>query len=178
MDKHYIDPLEKKWIVMVAIFLLASWSIILYYAIVDDIHPPSNVEVIDSARLHLDSGVGGGEFREDKLGVHRNKKGNLVVTIVAARYGFYPQTVTVPAKTPITFRMASFDVLHGAHIPFSNMNTMIVPGYITEVHTEFQKTGKFPLLCDEFCGVGHASMYGMINIVPKKDFQLDKGDHS
>ena len=177
-DKHYIDALEKKWIYMIIIFLLLSWGVIIYYAAVKNIHPPSNVEVIDSARLHLDSGVGGGEFREDRLGVHADVDGQLVVTMVAARYGFYPQKITVPVKTPIKFRMATFDVLHGVHIPFSNMNTMIVPGYVTEITTEFQKLGEHPLICDEYCGVGHATMYGMINIVPKDEFHLEKGGNS
>lgn len=171
-DKHYVDALEKKWIYLIIVFLLISWTVIIYYAVAKNIHPPSNVEVIDSARLHLDSGVGGGEFREDRLGVKIDTSGQIVVTMVAARYGFFPQKITVPINTPIKFRMASFDVLHGVHIPFSNMNTMIVPGYITEINTEFQKIGEFPLVCDEYCGVGHATMYGMINIVPKDFFHL------
>jgi len=177
-DNHYVDALEKKWIYMVIAFLLLSWSVIIYYAAVKNIHPPSNVEVIDSARLHIDSGIGGGEFREDKLGVHQDAQGNLVVTMVAARYGFYPQKITVPVNTPIKFRMASFDVLHGVHIPFSNMNTMIIPGYVTDLTTEFQKVGEYPLICDEYCGVGHATMYGMITIVPKESFHLSSGEHS
>lgn len=168
----HIDPLEKKWIIMSAAMVLLAWLIILYFAAVKDVHPPSNVEVIDSARLHLDSGIGGGEFAEDKLGVRQAPDGTIVVTMVAARYGFYPQHVEVPVDTPVKFRMASFDVLHGVLIPFSNMNTMIVPGYIAEVTSSFTQLGEFPVICQEYCGLAHAYMYGMIKIVPKDEFQL------
>jgi cytochrome c oxidase subunit 2 len=172
MAKIHIDPLEKKWIILIAGFLIMSWAVQVYYAAVDDINPPSNIEVIDSSRLHLEEGVGGGEFMEKNLGVKRDANGDLVVTMVAARYGFYPQHIEVPADTPVKFRMASFDVLHGVLIPFSNMNVMLVPGYVSEITTEFKKKGEFPLICNEYCGLGHAYMYGMINIVPKDQFKL------
>ena len=171
----HIDPLEKKWIIMIAGIVLLTWMLIFYYAAVENVHPPSNVEVIDSARLHLDSGVGGGEFMEDKLGLHKDADGHLVVTMVAARYGFYPQHLEVPINTPVKFRIASFDVLHGVLIPFSNMNTMIVPGYVSEITTSFTRLGEFPLICDEYCGLAHAYMYGMIKIVPKDKFKLIAG---
>ena len=171
----HIDPLERKWIIMIAGIVLLTWVLIIYYAAVEDVHPPSNVEVIDSARLHLVSGVGGDEFMEDKLGIHRDPDGLLVVTMVAARYGFYPRHLEVPINTPVKFRIASFDVLHGVLIPFSNMNTMVVPGYIAEITTSFTRLGNFPLICDEYCGLAHAYMYGMIKIVPKDEFNLIAG---
>jgi len=171
----HIDPLEKKWIILTSAIVLFMWAIIIYYAAEDDVHPPSNVEVIDSAQLHLPTGKGGGEFMEKNLGVHKDAKGNIVVTMIAARYGFYPQHITIPAHTRIKFRMASFDVLHGALVPFSNMNVMLVPGYVSQVFTQFNKVGKFPIICNEYCGLGHAYMYGMLNIVPKNQFKLKAG---
>ncbi len=171
----HIDPLEKKWIIMITAIVLLTWVLIIYFAAVENVHPPSNVEVIDSARLHLSSGVGGDEFMEDKLGIHRDSDGLLVVTMVAARYGFYPQHLEVPINTPVKFRIASFDVLHGVLIPFSNMNTMVVPGYVSELTTSFTRLGDFPLICDEYCGLAHAYMYGMIKIVPKDEFKLIAG---
>ncbi|MCK5809597.1 MAG: hypothetical protein KAH00_00830 [Cocleimonas sp.] len=173
----HIDPLEKKWIIMTSGIVLLTWVLIIYYAAVENVHPPSNVEVIDSAHLHLTSGVGGGEFMEDKLGIHRDVDGALVVTMVAARYGFYPQHIEVPINTPVKFRIASFDVLHGVLIPFSNMNTMIVPGYVSELTTSFTRLGDFPVICDEYCGLAHAYMYGMIKIVPKDNFKLTAEVH-
>ncbi len=173
----HIDPLEKRWIIVTAGLAIMTWAITLYFAAVEDIHPPSNVEVIDSARLHLASGVGGGEFMEEKLGLHKGSDGELVVTMVAARYGFYPQHIELPLNTAVKFRIASFDVLHGVHVPFTNLNTMIVPGYVSEITTRFTKAGEFPIICNEYCGLGHAYMYGMMNIVPKNKFNIAAETH-
>ena len=156
------DPLERKWI-WISLFLAFFMAGMLgFYAVAGNLHPPSNVETIDSSRLHLTE-----EFAEDKLGVKTNADGSLTVTLVAARYGFYPPRIEVPADTPVTFRIASADVLHGVHVPFTNMTTMIVPGYISEVRTSFPRTGQFSLLCNEYCGLGHDSMWSRLVVVPK-----------
>ena len=168
----HIHPLERKWLFVIAVIILLTWVIQLYYALNKSTHPPSNVEVIDSVRLHLNDGIGGGEFAETNLGVKRDKNGQLRVTMVAARYSFYPQEIVLPLGESITFRFASFDVLHGLHVPFSNLNSMVVPGYISEVTTEFTREGEFPILCNEYCGTAHAFMYGKIKIVAKEKFKL------
>jgi cytochrome c oxidase subunit 2 len=133
-----------------------------FYAFANNIHPPSNVQTIDSTRLHLS-----GEFAEDNLGVRTNDDGSLTVTLVAARYGFYPQRVEVPTGTQVTFRIASADVLHGIHVPTTNMTTMVVPGYISEVTTTFERTGEFSLLCNEYCGLGHDAMWSRLVVTDK-----------
>jgi cytochrome c oxidase subunit 2 len=102
------------------------------------------------------------EFAEDKLGVKKNEDGSITVTMVAARYGFYPQRIEVPANTPVKFRMASYDVLHGVHAPYTNMATMVVPGYVSEVNTEFPNVGEYPMFCNEYCGLGHDEMWGRL----------------
>lgn len=156
------DPLERKWL-WISLLMAFSMAVVLgMYAVGDNIHPPSNVETVDSSRLHLSE-----EFAEDNIGVKTNADGSVQVTMVAARYGFYPPTVEVPVDTPVTFRMASADVLHGVHVPGTNMATMIVPGYVSEVNTTFLKTGKFSFLCNEYCGLGHDQMWSRLVVVPK-----------
>jgi len=156
------DPLERKWIWISLVLAVVMGGLLGFYAVASNLNPPSNVETIDSSRLHLTQ-----EFAEDNLGVKNQPDGSLRVTLVAARYGFYPQHIEVPADTPVTFRIASADVLHGVHVPFTNMTTMIVPGYISEVQTRFPRTGEFSLLCNEYCGLGHDSMWSRLVVVPK-----------
>ncbi|HGG04263.1 MAG TPA: cytochrome C oxidase subunit II [Aliiroseovarius sp.] len=167
----HIDKLEKRWIFMVAGIVALAWGIQIYYA-AKGWHPPSNVEVIDSAQLHLASGVGGDEFSEANIGVKRDEDGLIVVTMVAARYGFYPQEITLPQGEPFKLRIASFDVLHGIYVPMSNLNLMLVPGYISEVTTTLNNLGEYPMMCQDFCGLGHAYMFGNVQVVPKQDFTL------
>jgi cytochrome c oxidase subunit 2 len=121
------------------------------------------METVDSARLHLSE-----EFAEDKLGVATLPDGSVRVTLVAARYGFYPREIRIPAGQPVTFRLASADVLHGVHIPMTNMGTMVVPGYVSTVTTTFPKPGEYPMLCNEYCGMGHDHMWSKVTVVSQE----------
>jgi len=156
------DSLERKWIWLSLIMAFLMGGVLGFYALASNIHPPSNVETIDSSRLHLTE-----EFAEDNLGVSSNDDGSLTVTMVAARYGFYPQRIVVPTDTRVTFRIASADVLHGVHVPNTNMTTMIVPGYVSEVTTSFPTSGEFSLLCNEYCGLGHDAMWSRLVVTEK-----------
>ncbi len=169
----HVDKTEKKWVILSFIIAFGMMGILASYAINKNFHPPSNVETINSTTLHLSE-----EFNEDSIGIKREADGSLRVTMVAARYGFFPHNMKVPVDTPIKFRLASADVLHGVHISKTNMSTMIVPGYISEVNTTFPKIGKFPMFCNEYCGLGHDYMWSQLNVVSKEDFEasLKEGD--
>jgi len=163
-----IDNLEKKWLLiaigMVGLFVAAM----TVTAVVLNVNPPSHIETIDSASLHLSA-----EFAEDKIGVQPQPlpDGTLQVKLVAGRYGFYPREIKLPAGQKIQFRMASLDVLHGAHIPMTNMSTMIVPGYVSEITTVFPKPGEYPLLCNEYCGMGHDHMWSKVTVVNQDEWR-------
>ena len=162
LSKICEDALERKWVWLSLFLAIFMSSLLGFYAVANNINPPSIVETIDSSRLHLTE-----EFAEDNLGVKTNADGSVRVTLVAARYGFYPPRIEVPVDTPVTFRIASADVLHGVHVPNTNMATMVVPGYISEVSTTFPRTGEFSLLCNEYCGLGHDHMWSRLVVVPK-----------
>ena len=156
------DTLERRWVWIALALAVVMGAMLGYFAVANNLHPPSNVETIDSSRLHLSE-----EFAEDNLGVKTNPDGSVRVILVAARYGFYPPRIEVPVDTPVTFRLASADVLHGVHVPNTNMATMVVPGYIAEVTTTFPRTGEYSMLCNEYCGLGHDSMWSRLVVVPK-----------
>lgn len=158
----HIDQTEKKWIWITILMTVVMVGVLTLYAVGSGIHPPSGFEPIDSTRIHLE-----GEFTEDNLGYKDNGDGTGTLTMVGARYGFYPSTVEVPVGVPIKIRMASADVLHGVHVPFTNFATMVVPGYVSEVNTTFQKTGDYTLLCNEYCGLGHDFMWSRLKVVDK-----------
>lgn len=158
----HIDKLEKNWIGIALGIIGVLVTAQLASALFHGIHAPSNVETIDSAKLHLSA-----EFAEDKLGVQRHPDGHITVRMVAGRYGFVPKELTIPADTPITFRWVSLDVIHGVHMPMTNMSTMIVPGYVAQVETVLHHAGDYPLLCNEYCGMGHAHMWSNVKVVSK-----------
>jgi cytochrome c oxidase subunit 2 len=161
----HIDPLERKWITVSLIVIGFFVGIIVIDAFFHGVNPPGKVETVDSASLHLNK-----EFAEDNLGVQVDAKDNVTVRMVAGRYSFFPKHIDVPAETPLTFRWVSMDVLHGVHIPMTNMSTMIVPGYVAEITTTFPKPGEYPVLCNEYCGLGHDHMWSNISVIAKEDW--------
>ena len=181
----HIDPLEKFWVVLVGVLTFAMLGVIFYTAFAfgeSGFHPPANVETIDGVSMHIPpewvddpSSVNNGEFNEANLGVTVNDDGSVNVTMVAARYGFYPQKIEVPVDTPVTVRMATPDVIHGFHVEGTNMASMVLPGYVSEVTTTFNETGEKPMFCNEFCGLGHHYMWGRFTIVPKDEFTPKQG---
>lgn len=161
----HVDPLERKWITISMLSIGLLVAIITLDALFHGINPPSTVETIDSARLHLSE-----EFAEENLGVQVDDKGQVIVRMVAGRYSFFPKHIEVPAETKLVFRWVSMDVLHGVHIPMTNMSTMIVPGYVAQISTTFPKPGEYPVLCNEYCGFGHNHMWSNISVIAKEDW--------
>ena len=117
------------------------------------------------ARLHL-----GGEFIESNLGSALEPDGSVTVRAIGQQYSFTPQCILVPTDTPITFRMTSADVVHGFLITGTDINLMLVPGYIASLPARFETPGERTMPCHEFCGLGHEGMWGRIKIVDKAAF--------
>ena len=161
----HIDELERKWITISMIVIGLFVGIIVIDAFFHGVNPPGKVETIDSASLHLNK-----EFAEDNLGVQVDGKGNVTIRMVAGRYSFFPKHIDVPAETPLTFRWVSMDVIHAVNIPMTNMSTMILPGYVAEITTTFPKPGEYPVLCNEYCGLGHDHMWSNISVIAKENW--------
>ena len=161
----HVDDLERRWIAVALLAVGFLVSIITIDAFIHSVNPPGKVETVDSARLHLSK-----EFAESNLGVQIDANGDIIVRMVAGRYSFFPKHIAVPAETNVTFRWVSMDVLHGVHIPMTNMSTMIVPGYVAQITTSFPKPGEYPVLCNEYCGLGHNHMWSNISVIAKEDW--------
>ena len=97
----------------------------------------------------------------------------MTTRIVATQFAFVPQCVVVPADREVTLRLASPDVIHGILVTGTNVNTMVVPGYVSQVHTVFRTTGDLLMPCHEFCGLGHSQMLARVRVVPGDQFRPD-----
>jgi cytochrome c oxidase subunit 2 len=156
---------ELLWSIGVAILILATLSTVIFTALTRGINPPSNVERIDPKTLHLS-----GEFTEQNLGTTVAPDGSVTARIITTQFMFAPHCVVLPAHKPVTLRLASPDVIHGILITGTNVNTMVVPGYVSQVHTEFTRTGDLLMPCHEYCGIGHSEMWATIQVVPEDEF--------
>jgi cytochrome c oxidase subunit II len=156
---------ENRWVITMLGMLAVMMAVIVVTGVTNALHPPSNVEIVDPTTLHL-----GGEFVESNLGTAVEPDGSVTVRLIAEQYDFVPQCMRVPADTPVKFRVTSADVIHGFIIPSTNVNTMVVPGFVAEVRTSFSRPGEYWMPCHEFCGVGHQGMWAHVNVVPKGQF--------
>lgn len=71
--------------------------------------------------------------------------------------------------------VSSVDINHGINIHPVNINLQIVPGYDYALRVVPREAGEFPLVCNEYCGVGHHLMVGKI-IVEDPDAPMADAD--
>ena len=159
------ERVERRWaaVSVTIVVLLAVMATFagLYHAAM----PQSRVETVDPRSLHLD-----GEFIESNLGSALEPDGSITVRGIGQQYSFTPACMLVPTDTPITFRTTSADVVHGFLITGTNINLMLVPGYVSSLRARFETPGERLMPCHEFCGMGHEGMWGRIKVVDKAVF--------
>jgi cytochrome c oxidase subunit 2 len=94
--------------------------------------------------------------------------GRYYVNIIAMRFTWLPSNIVLTDPKEVKFRITSLDVIHGFEIAGTNVNVMVFPGYIAEITWEVppnMPAGKYLIVCNEYCGVGHQNMYTVLEIV-------------
>jgi cytochrome c oxidase subunit II len=162
----HIERIERRW-AMVSVLVVAVLVVLAAFA---GIHqatmPQSRVETANPLTLHLR-----GEFIESNLGSAVEPDGSVTVRLVGQQYSFTPPCIVVPTDTPITFRATSADVVHGLLIYGTNVNTMLVPGYVATIAARFDTPGDRHMPCHEYCATGHEGMWGNVKVIGKAEFQ-------
>lgn len=157
---------ELRWAMVVGGIVAVILIAILYAALAMHINPPSNREYVDPKTLHLSA-----EFTEANLGTRVDPNGQIVARVIATQFEFVPNCIVLPAERPVTMRITSPDVIHGILVSGTNVNTMVIPGYVAQVHTTFTRTGDLLMPCHEFCGLGHSQMMATVRVVPPEAFR-------
>jgi cytochrome c oxidase subunit 2 len=156
---------ERRWTIVSVIIVVVITLLTAVAGIQHATMPQARVEITDPSRLHLS-----GEFVESNLGSALDTDGSVTVRAIGQQYSFTPSCLLVPAETPIVLRATSADVIHGILIQGTNINTMLVPGYISEERMRFERTGDYLMPCQEFCSFGHEGMWGKVRVIDKADF--------
>jgi cytochrome c oxidase subunit II len=157
--------IERRWATLSIVIVGLLVGMATYIGIHQATMPQGHVETADPKTLHLS-----GEFVESNLGSSVEADGSVTVRAIGQQYSFTPQCVVVPSETPIKFRATSADVVHGLLIEGTNINTMLVPGYVSELPIRFKAPGDHVMPCQEFCGIGHQGMWGKVKVVDKAAF--------
>lgn len=157
---------EVQWAVLVGGIVLLLLAMIAFTALHWSSMPPSRVEVVDATTLHQ-----AGEFVESNLGTGVNERNQVVLHLLAEQFAFRPQCLVVPEGVPVTVRATSADVVHGFQILGTNVNSMLIPGYVSTFVMTLDGVGERSMPCHEFCGVGHAAMWARVKVIPLAEFE-------
>jgi cytochrome c oxidase subunit 2 len=156
---------ERRW----AVVSLGIVVTLVFLATFAGVHqatmPQAVVETVDPTTLHI-----AGEFIESNLGSAVEPDGSVTVRLIGQQYSFTPQCILIPTKTRITFRGASADVVHGFLIQKTNVNLMLVPGYVSTLSARFAAPAESLMPCHEYCGTGHEAMWAHVRVIDKSEF--------
>lgn len=165
------ERVERRWATVAVLIIVFMAGMAAFAGIHNATMPQSTVETIDPTTIHLD-----GEFIESNLGSAVEADGSVTVRAIGQQYSFSPPCIVVPAETPLTFRATSADVVHGFLIQGTNINTMLVPGYVSVQKASFAAPGEHLMPCQEFCSVGHEGMWARVKVVDKQQFLSEMAD--
>lgn len=153
---------EEAWIVFSILTILLFLGITAIYAFGAGFEMPHEATAVDPQNLPPQySSAAQAQYGSPQVQeIIPGKK--YVVYMVARQYRFSPDPLKVPAGAEITIHITSPDVTHGMEIIGSNVNVMIIPGYVSTVTTKFDKPGEYAIICHEYCGAGHHFMQGKL----------------
>lgn len=135
--------------------LVACLGALLYAVTARDMHLPGHVATVDPARVTETPPF-------DRPGVRQTGENEYEVVLIGRTWSFTPGEIRVPAGADVTFVGTSPDVIHGVLIPGTRVNVMLIPGQVTRTAYRFEEPGEYLLLCHEYCGVGHHTMFGKV----------------
>ncbi len=158
-----VDLYEKIWMIGVSLMLTLFFSVIAYESVAMGRMPPSHVETIDPRKVLSDP-------RFTPQGVRIAPDGAVHVHIVGLTFAWLPGELTLPAGRPVTIHVTSVDVTHGYQIVRTNAQAMVIPGYVSQFTTTFD-AGEYLVVCNEYCGIGHHTMFAKLHVVPADQWQ-------
>ena len=161
-NKHesmHIDPYEKAWIIVSILMLIVFFGAVTVAGLSFGVRVPDPVQRVNPNDL-----AATGTFAEPGLKVVAPKR--YEAYIVAQTWSFNPREIEVPVGSVVKFYVTSKDVQHGFKLQNTNVNMQIVPGQVSSLAVKFDKPGEYDFICTEYCGIGHAAMYGKVIVVP------------
>ena len=157
----HVDPYEKLWIYVAAAMLLIFGAAITVSAFATGIQVPSPEMRVDPRLVATPGATSFGE-----PGLRELAPGKFEARLLAQTWSFKPNEITVKAGSKVTFYVTSKDVIHGFHIDETNVNFMIIPGQVSKLSHTFDKPGTYKIICHEYCGIGHQTMFAQIIVEP------------
>lgn len=155
----HIDPFERAWMIVSVITLTGFFIAITIAGFAGGIQVPSPEQRVDPNTV-----AESGPFAEP--GLREISPGKYEAYMRVEAWVFIPNRIEIPAGSEITFYITSVDVLHGFKLEGTNANVMVIPGQVSTVTATFDEPGDYTYVCHEYCGAGHAAMFGTVTVTP------------
>lgn len=149
------DPYERRWMVVSLVILIAFMVTVTVAGFALGFQVPGDESRVDP-RTVADSPPW------SEPGLRDLGNDEYVAYVLSRQYLFDPNTITVPVGASVTFYVTSTDVQHGFKLQDTNVNMQVVPGEVSKLTVEFDEAGEYKYICNEFCGTGHAAMFGRV----------------
>lgn len=163
-DSMGIDPYERNWMRFSIALLLVFIAAVAVAGFALGFQVPGREQRVDP-RTVTDSGP----FANP--GLRQIGPDEFEAYVVARTFSFDPNELVVPQGATVTLYVTSVDVQHGFKISDTNVNMQVVPGQVSRLSYTFERIGEFPYICHEYCGLGHAAMFGTVKVVPTNEFE-------
>lgn len=148
---------EKIWLTLSFGMIMIFMFITGYQTFALEMGPPSNNELIDPQKVDETAPF-------DEPGIKQIGENEYEVVMTLQVFSFNPMDIEVPAGSTVHFILTSKDVVHGFEIAGTNVNAMVMPGHIQKITQKFDESGKYLVLCNEYCGAGHQVMSTTITV--------------
>ena len=174
-----IHRFEKVWTALAILLIVGFISTIVYGAV------GPGIQMIDQSGGTVDADlISDGAYDqvsnfEEPTQLAQHVEGDRYEAyVVASRFRFNPGStnpLTIPAGSTVTLYVTSPDVMHGFEVVGTNVNTMVLPGQVSQMTVEFDDPATYSIVCNEYCGNAHHLMEGSIEVVPQSEFENMEG---
>lgn len=96
--------------------------------------------------------------------------------MMASRYSWYPELVVQSGKQ-YRIWLSSADALHGFSLVGQNLNLEVAPHHAMGAKLRIGEPGRYLIVCNEFCGLGHAHMTGHLDVITPQAMQTYLAAH-
>lgn len=155
----HIDPYERNWM------LLSAGLLVVFFVTVSIAGFAMGFQVSG-----VDSEVDPATVLEEgpfaTPGLRQVSEDHYEAYVVAKTWVFEPRELEIPVGATVDIYVTSPDLQHGFKVTDTNINMQVVPGQVSKLTFTFDEVGEYPYICHEYCGSGHATMFGVVNVVP------------
>jgi len=85
-------------------------------------------------------------------------------------HGLTSATLVLPNGREAVLDFQSRDVIHAFFVPEFRENMDVVPGLTTTINVTPTRVGTYPVICNELCGLGHATMRSTAQVMTPTAF--------